>query len=68
MGLVPGPGGSHESEEGQSDAASDDGESLECPVPTAEPVHAVPEAVEPLLLPYLAPEEAPGSVAVASTV
>ena len=68
VGVVPGAGRSHESEDGQSDAASDDGELLECPFLTAEPVHAVPKAAEPLLLPYPAREEAPGAMAVAAAM
>ena len=67
-GVVPRARRSHKSEEGESDAASDDGESLECSVPTAEPVHAVLEAAEQLLPHYPAREAAPGAVAVAAVV
>ena len=62
--VVPGASQSHKSENSQSDAVSDAGESLERPVPRVVPVHAVPEAVEPLLLPCPASEQAPGAVAV----
>ena len=64
VGVVPGASRSHESKDGQLDAISDARESLECPIPTGVFVHAVPEAAQPLSLPYPTSEQAPNVVAV----
>ena len=55
-------------EEKQSDAISDAGDSVECPVPTDELVHAAPETVGPPLLPCPAHGDSPGAVAVEAAV
>ena len=64
----PRTGRSRGTEEGQSDATSDAGESVECSVSTHELVHAVPETMDPRLLPCPAHGDAPGTVAVEAAV
>ena len=65
---VPSAARSPESAEEQSDATSDDGDSLECPAPNDEPVHAVPKAADPPLLSCPPPGDTPSAVAVEAVV